>query len=545
MSSHKEIQESSKLLPNEKVILMRNTFIQQDKTYIDNIGDYLSDNFAKIDGFDYRWNSLITSKPLLFEDVDYVRVKDYVNNEITEDEITAYKNGELRELYATFENMLICNLAYYDRIMSFCTLVFLHYVRLAEDEISSQYLNELPYIMEMTPTRIWCCALTGLHSSEWELNYAWKETTDLSFKKSTEKTLVEINWKLIYNNQIFAKFIQYSSLRCNISGFRQTLLVDKTSNRKLSQVCSKFTRASTAISDENLETLIDYVREQDSINNRLYSALFDCLKKLFKNDESQFAIFIYSQEFLIHTSKFSMKVAKSDNGKITKDYLANSYECFIAEEYLYDSIKIQIEWAKYKLPVQFKYEKQIFSSLLNEMLKQNYKNILCIKRMNNYGILSKITFSGVFDNIYINEELMIDNRCIKSSKVCFSKQNAAKYVIDRGYYIFGLIDDVYKLSLDEVIINKQLLIDHYQNYCIPVIKHMFEVVAMHNLSKNDIIDVVCSGILNPNKLNNKEICYTKIKGNTLNSKSLMSIALDKQNKRNDQTKKSYWKIIEN
>jgi len=549
MNILEEIQDNPSLLPTEKVILMRNTFISQqnqntdEKIYISNIGDYLSDNFSKIDGFDYRWNSLITSNPLLFEDVDYIRVKDFITNEITQEEIAAYKRGELRELYATFENMLICNLAYYDRIMNFCTMIFLHYVRISEDSITSEYLDELPYLIEMTPTRIWCCVLSGLNSSEWELNYGWN-TKVVSCEK---QMLIENNWKLLYSNPIFGRFIEYSSLRANTSGFRQTLLSDKTSNKKLSQVCAKFTKSSTAISDGNLETLIDYVREQERINSKLYFSLFNCLKKLFNNDESLFAIYVFAEEFFIHTAKFSMKVKKSENGKITKDYLANSYECFIAEEFLYDSIRVQIEWAKYKLPPHFEYEKQILTSLLNEMLKGNYRNILAIKRMNEYGILSKITFAGVFDNIYISEELMVDNRCIKSSKICLSKANAAKYVVDRGYYIFGLTDDVYKFILyddENVVINRQVLIDHYGNYCVQVIKHMFEVIALHNLSKNDIIDVVCSGILNPNKLNNENIRYTKLKSNNISAKNLMSLALDKQNKGGDR-KKSYWKIIEN
>lgn len=532
----------SELSVQEKVILMRNTFIQQrtEENTVKNLSNYLAESYGKIDGFDYRWNSLVTSNPLLFEDIDYFRCKQYVNNQITEEEIQAYKRGELRDLYATFENMLICNLQYYDRIMSFCTMVFLHYVRLDSDEITSQHLEQVPYVFDMTPTQIWCCALSNTTSTEWELNYAWRiNNRNFKFDNIDGKSLIETNWKKLQTNPIFNKFIEYSAFRNNSAGFRQTFFNDKTSNSKLSLVCQKFTRTSTAISQNQLNSVIDYVSEQESINKRLYKSLHTCMMELFCNDESNFAIYVYSKEFYIHSSKFSIKVSKSDTGKITKEYLANSYECFAAEEYLFPSIKLQIEWAKYQLPIQYDYDKQILSSLLDQMLKENYREIICIKRMNEYGVVSKIKFSGIFDNVYIIEDLMFDNHCIRSSKICMSKSKAAKYVIDRGYYIFGLEKDVYGL----MDITRKTIIEHYTKYCIPVIQHMNNIIQVHIMSKNDIIDIVCSGVLNPNKLNNHNIKYASIK-NEINPRKLMYQMFEKQHKDYIGNRKSYWKVID-
>ncbi len=524
------------LSKTEKITILQETFSTHQKEYVDNVGDYLHTNFLKIDGFNYQWNSLITSTPLLFEDVDYLRCRQYINNTITEYEIEAYKRGDLRELYATFENLLICNLAYYDRIMNFCTMIFLHYVRISEEELTSQHLDKISYMFDITPTQIWCCALSNTNSTTFELKYGWNIN---NLHEDSEKTPIEKNWKLLYKNPVFNKFVEYSSLRCGTTGFRQTLISDKTSNRKLSQVCLKFTRTSTAISQEQLNSLYDFVNEQENINQKLNVVLFSCLKKLFNNDETQFACYIFNKEFFIHTSKFSMKVSKDLTGKITKDYLANSYECFAAEESLFDTIKLQIEWARYKLPIQFDYDKQVLSTLLLQMLKENYREILCIKRMNEYGILSRINFQGVFNNLYINEVLMFDNRIIKSSRICLSKENAAKYVIDRGYYLFGNEKDVYEFST----FNRQSLINHYSKYCIPVLQHMQSVISLHNLSKNDIIDVVVSGNLNPNKLNNKNIKHTNMKS-SINPKQLMNSMFDKTKEKFDNSKKSYWKAIE-
>lgn len=535
-----EEQITENFSDKEKIFLAKQIYLEgkNESNTIGDLSKYFLDSFQKIDGFDYRWNSLITSNPLLFEDVDYVRCRGYVNNTITEEEIQAYKSGNLRELYATFENMLVCNLQYYDRIMNFCTMVFMHYVRLSEDEITSENLKNIPYIFDMTPTQIWCCAMSNINSTVWELNYGWKiNGKEMNLSENVELSPIQYNWNKLYQNNIFSKFIEYCAFRCGTTGFRETLLHDKTGNKKLSQVCSKFTRTSTAITDTQLNSLYDYINEIERINQKLYDSLYSCMKRIFNNDDTQFGIYVFGSEFYIHSSKFSMKVSKDITGKISKDYLANSYECFAAEEYLSDSIKTQIEWAKYRVPLQFDYDKQILITLLKQMLKENYHDILCIKRMNEYGILSKIKFAGVFNNIYIIEELMFDNRCIKSSRICLSKENAAQYVINRGYYIIGKESDVYDLSE----ITRKSIVNHYTNYCIPILKHMSSIITLHTLSKNDIIDVVCSGILNPNKINNKNIKYTNVK-TQLNPRQLMSNMFLKQN--TNSGRKSYWKAIE-
>lgn len=533
-----DIQDNSELTDKEKILLLRNNQITT-KNIIPNIGNYLADNFEKVDGFDYRWSSLITSKPLLFEDTDYLRVKPFIDENISQTEINAYKAGELRELYATFESMLICNLQYYDRIMSFCTMIFLHYIRLSDSNVSKESLDDIPYIFEMTPTQIWCCAMSNTQSTKFELEYAWNVKI---ITIQTDKSLLENNWKTLYQNKIFAKFIQYSAIRCNTNGFRETLISDKTSNRKLAQVCSKFTRTSTAISEDSLSTIYEYVKEIQLVEIKLYSALYSCLMRIF-NDSDKFAIYIYSNDFYLHTAKFSMRVSKSKDGRITKDYLGNTFECFAAEAHLVESVKYQIEWAKYQLPIQYEYEKNILYNLLAEMIKDsNYKNIICIKRMNEYGILSKITFSGIFANLYITEEFMFENRVIKVQKKCLSRQNAARYIIDRGYFIFGIESDVYQLAMTDILSNS-ILTKHYTNYCVPVMKHMSAVMTLYTFQKNDIIDVVCSGILNPNKLNNDNIKFTNIKGDSIKPKHLLNDIMQKQAK--FENKKTYWKVIEN
>ena len=538
-----EKEYSANLSDNEKVIIMRSIFQSErnpSHKYIKNASDFISGNFEKIKGFDFRWTSLISNNPLLFEDIDYLRVKSFIDNKITDEERQAYVDGDLSDIYATFDNMLMCNLRYYDRIISYCTLVFLHYVRV-NDEPTNKYLEKVPYELSLTPTRIYCAALAGINSTEWELKYGWGKIRQTQLTQiANDKSIFEKSYASLYKNITFAKFIEYAALRNDTVGFRETFISDVTTNRKLSQVCAKFTKASVAISEQQLETIYEYSKECDNIKDRLYVILDKCLENLFNGDTSQYAIYIFNKEFYIHTSKFSMRVT-SINGAITKDYLANSYECFAAEEFLVPSIKMQIEWAKYTTPNHFEYDKNILKSLLQNMLETDFRTIVCFKRMNDYGIVSKVTFKGSWAMVKMVEEFITDKRTIKSVSKILNKANAAKFLVDRGYYIFGIEKDVFEVA-DKF--NKQSVINHYSNYCVPILQHMYDVITTHQLSKNDIIDVVVSGKLNPSKLNNDNIKYVSVYDNA-SSKQLFAPGLAKQNLTNTlDVRKSYWTAIE-
>ena len=505
---------------------------------VQNVGDYISNNLNKIKGFDFRWNSLITSNPLLFEDINYLRIKSFIDNQITNEELEAYKRGDLRDLYATLDNLLVCNLKYYDRIINYCTMVFLHYIEIDGNihKDKQAKLDMIPYELSLTPTKIWCAVLANQNSTKWEIEYGWNVRNLPT--KTKDKSIFELSWNILYKNKTFAKFNEWNAFRCNSHGFRETFLLDKTSNRKLAQVCNKFTNSSIAISEQQLDNIFEYYKQSEIINNKLYIILDKCLLKLFNGDKSQYSIYIFNSEFFIFTSKFSIKVSKSSKGIITKDYLANSYECFAAEEFLIPSIKIQIEWAKYNLPQIYEYDKKILKSILHGMLKNNYREIICIKRTNEIGILSKITFTGIFAMVKINEVFMIDNRIIKSITKTLSKENAAKYIVDRGYTLFGTEKDITEL----IVINKKTLINHYNNYCVPVLQHMFDIITLHNIFKNDIIDVMVSGTISKHKLNNHNIKYSIIK--QFDKKQILSKGLDYQNKKILSAKKGYWKVIE-
>lgn len=513
------------------------------KDFISNVGGYIEDSLSKIKGFDIDWITMISSKPLLFEDVDYLRITYAVDNTITEEELEAYKNGQLRELYATFENMLMCNIENWDRIIRFCTLNMFGYVRI-DDQKVSQHTKKVVLNFSMTPTQIWCGALCNQSSTSWELQHGW----GMKLKPGG----IEDNFNILKNNKNFDIFIKYSAYVNNTSGFRNTLLVDKTSNKRLSQICHKFTNQSAVTSTEQLDTIFKYNEYIEDNVKSLYDSLDRCLSKIYNGDSSQYAIYVYSDEFWIHTSRFSMKVNRSHDGRLTKDYVSNSYECFAAEQYLVKSTKQQIEWSKNIQPLEFDYDKNILEMLLLNMLYGNFRDVMCIKRMNKKSEMvesttSVITFSGVFNNLYIDEKFMFDNHCIKTVTKCLSKENTAKYIINRGYVIFGATSDV--MDLIKIVdenggnLTKQMIVEHYSHNCVNILDYMEDVIEANIVLKNDIIDFVLGDNkpkMNQLETDNKHVKFTNIRGIT-NVRNI-SKYIKSKNKSRGQT---YWQTVEN
>lgn len=510
------------------------------KNTIDFVGNYIEDSLSKIKGFDRNWITMISSKPLLFEDVDYMRVKNNVEDTITDEELEAYKRGDLRELYATFENMLMCNIQYFDRIMRFCTLNMFGYIRV-DDQKTSQHMKKVVLNFSMTPTQIWCGALCGQFSTKWELEYGWGV-------KLYKGGGLELNYNTLNNFKNFNIFVKYSSYICESSGFRNTLLVDKTNNKRLSNICNKFTNNSAITSTEQLETIINYDEYVNDNVRKLYESLDRCLSSIYNGDKSQYAIYIYSNEFWIHTSRFSMRVQRNEDGKLTKDYISNSYECFAAEQYLIKSTKQQIEWSKNVTPIQYEYDKNVLRMILYKMLSEgekSFRDVICVKRMERTdNTTSVISFSGVFNNLYIEEKFMFDNHCIKTVTKCLSKENTAKYIIDRGYTIFGYSKDVMelmkKIESNNGNINKQMFLEHYSHNCMNILDYLKDIITVNSILKNDIIDFVTAkknvSVIKIDDEDNPHVRYTTIKGIS-NVKNISKYI------KNKQQGKSYWQAI--
>jgi hypothetical protein len=508
---------------------------------IDDLAGYLYKGLNKIDDFDFRWSSLITSQPLLFEDIDYVKILPYINNTIYQFEIDKYKSGDLRKLYPNFEYMIMDNLIHFQRIMRFCTLAFCHYVRFSNNVIITDKFENLPFSLDMTPTQIWCCALSSPESTRYELEYGWN-ISELVKPIQEDMSYLQVNWNRLYAIRLFSMFMEVSAYELNTKGFRETFIADKTTNQILARVCKKFTNSSVAISEESFDTLFEYVKFKEEMHNKLYTSIHKCLEKIFPN-QKEFGIFIYDAEIFLYTTKFTLRIIKNEKGQISKEYLGNTNECFAAEEYLAESIPLQIKWSIFRIPDDFNYDKNILKNLLINMLNENYRDIICIKRMNEYGVTSKIIFKGIFGNVYIVEQYYIGNTFLTERTKCLSKKNAANYIIDRGYYIFGTEKEVLELMLNEKL-NKVLLVNHYCGYTILVIKYMKDIVEAYNLQCNEIIDVACNDFqINELKLNNANIKYSNIKAGKDYSitKQLMSKALRKQNE--NLNSKTYWKVI--
>jgi len=521
------------------------------------VGSYVEQTLSKIKGYNPDWISLITSNPLIFEDVDYFKIKNYVNNNITEKELKAYKDAKLRKLYANLELMLMDNILYYDRIISFITMYFLGYIRIWDLDnnsyVSQKDIPEHEVDLTMTPTKLWCISMTSPESTLWELEYAH----DLILKESEESNdnLRNNFAKIQKHNKLFNVFSSYRSYITNVEGYVNTLTNDVISDNRLNSICGKFSDKFAELGIEKLKGengLIDYINEIEKNSENLYKSLNKCLEIIYpineKNNEKHYSVFIFNSNIQIHTSKFSMKIYKTENNKLSKHYESNSFECFQAEKYLLDSMKDQINWVQYNQPIMFNKIKKNLSNILEKLLKEDHTEVICIKKMGglNSDNVSMVTFTGMFDNMYFVNELRSNNKIIRKYKKCLSIKTLSEYLIDEGYYIFGYYQDVLEL-MNQVENNKELfeekIINFYIKYSSDVKNYITPIIDIYKKYNQDIIKFILSDEVDKMALGTN-IRVTSFKG--IKNYDALNISKNINRKikfQEEDNKKSYFNII--
>ena len=507
-----------------------------------NAASFIEKNLMKVKGYDYNWISMISSTPLIFEDTNYLRVLHYIDNTITTQELKEYRNGNLRKVYANFEYMLMDNLEYYDRIMAFCTMYFHKYISIDGDNTQKHIPNHI-ISMNITPTKIWCATMLSTSSTKFEIEYGWDmKCVDLNNGNSW----LQNNFHILKRNPMFDVFISYRAYINNTSGYRETFIADKTPDKRLYQICKKFTEQSQVFSSDDIELLDEYTQHVDEYVKNLYDSLSDCMSVLYNNDKSAYAIYVFEDEFMIHTTHFGMRVFKK-NGQISKDYMSNSYECFVAEPYLKPSIRKQIQWCKYVMPFKYQRVIEILTKVLEKLLETDFHNVVAVKRMNpKTNTVSYVRFTGIFDRVYIYEKFMHDNKVVKEYKRCLSKTNAAKYIVERGYYIFGLKEDIDALLNDfenSVQPRINILRNHYNKYCVKIDEFMKGVVDRYNRQNSKIINTYINGAKDYTISSDVKITSLKSDGDTVNL-IIKTVNGNIKNKTKSDTEiKSYYDVI--
>jgi hypothetical protein len=452
--------------------------------------------------FDFRWSSLISSNPLLFEDNHYLRIKKLVrfNKEQYEKEQEMFRNGEINHIYSSLDQLLLCNLKYYDRIMNYALQVFEKYIMLPDDEdglSDEEMFKDVIQELEMTPTQLYCASMINPETTtirELEYGFSLKKG---SIKPITEEdiedgitSIIQKNWNTLYKHPNFRLFTQLNALRLQTDGFRSCWVNEHISNDKMGQVCRKFTRMTLSVTKTQLKSVHRYIEEIDEIQHSLYQALYKCMMHMFDFDDNKFSIYVYTNDFYLFTERFNMRVSKNiETGAITKEYLSNSYECFAAEEYLAKSIKEQIRWAKYQEPMVYQFDKTILKGILLGLLEDNFRDVVLLKRPDKSsadGTVSKVTFSGIFKMVKIKETFMFRGKEIYSTTKTLSKFNAANYLINRGYYFFGMSDDIVQF----IDMNEQNCVKHYSRYTIPVAMNVQKFVNNARKYHNEMEEII-------------------------------------------------------
>ena len=212
--------------------------------------------------FDFRWSSLISSNPLLFEDNHYLRIKKLVrfNKEQYEKEQEMFRNGEINHIYNSLDQLLLCNLKYYDRIMNYILMVAEKYIMLPddEDELSDEEMfKDVIQELEMTPTQLYCASMINPETTTIrELEYGF------SLKKGSIKPITEED---IEDGII--KDASYVGVGCASSQASTSLMIDLIKGKTLDEakeLCETFLAMITeGLEGDELKKLKDAIALQN------------------------------------------------------------------------------------------------------------------------------------------------------------------------------------------------------------------------------------------------------------------------------------------
>jgi hypothetical protein len=225
------------------------------------------------------------------------------------------------------------------------------------------------------------------------------------------------------------------------------------------------------------------IQNVDYHQDCLYTAYHSLLSDMFPN--MPFGLFVFSDTVIIHTPKFGLKIS-NNNGAIEKQYTSNSYECIIAEQELSKVCMELIDWVR-KKPAS----SPMLVNILFNLLSINYHPIVCFKKHGNH--LSTIHFTGIFNNVYCIENLMINGKTIQTSKRCLSKEKAAQYIVDRGYYVY-VTDNVYPEKIED-------LENVYTPHIVSAVDSMKPVTTLVQINMEEVKDIVLNRYISREKLN--------------------------------------------
>ena len=275
---------------------------------------------------------------------------------------------------------------------------------------------------------------------------------------------------------------------------------------------------------------------------------------MFEGNTDHFSIYVNMEDIHILTARFSMRITKKE-GMIVKEYLNNHKWCFKAEEYLAKIANVFVEWLEYELPAIHNYDVEILSSLLADKLNNDFRNTEVFGRVfeseNNKDFttrpITRITFKGMFRLVRFTEDFLVAGRVIHSTEKTMSKQNAARYLINKGYYIFGDKGEMVDVIEERILTRKQLM-EGYLKHTTPIMEYMRPIVEAWQNNRRNLIACAAFDTENP-------MLYAKGKIYTTQTKSKKNMSLrtieiynkKKIRKMEDNLKSrkktSYWEVI--
>lgn len=387
-------------------------------------------------------------KRSFFNDPYFNRAKQYVINTITEEEILLYKDGHIRKIYSSFEELLLDNIQYYSRIIR--TILWLYENVLIQDG-ERLYSEKKPrYKIPMTCTKFYYLIMLDNSSTQHEIHYGYPQLgkTRATTFQGLFKKLIEIG--------SFAFNVVYTTERYKTKSYQRAFNSDITDENYLYRI-TNFTDDILFIETKNLKNDISSLIKISEKNEILYNEF----SKFNKNKKLRNTLNVLPNR--IHY--------KSINGEYKLDISSNTIKKYISSHHTelleFDS------FVNKNMKLLHKINTKRISYYLNNI------RVLCVYMMNEYGSnfiavkkhhgsddYSVIRVKGAWKIFMIEEikynklgEVIYEDRFYKGST-----KKVSEYLFDYGYYLFGHKSQEQKI-LEMGNFDKPMdIMEHYEGF---------------------------------------------------------------------------------
>lgn len=376
----------------------------------------------------------------LFNDAWYKRASQYVENTILEEEHLLYRQGKIRDLYESFDHLLLDNLDYYNRILR--TVMFMYENKIINNGelLESNTSRNKRWLIKLTPTKLYYLATVNKDSLHHEITLAFPKVLE------THKNIRTLTFAKVFdelqNYSVFKLNLSISTKYANTNSFQLAFENDITDSTYLSRVIANLTDDALCISSKDLNEslqVIPKILEHERVLLSNFGDLYaDDIKAdirnfgiLFSGQASQYQITYEPTEFMGNKSyRFCMLPVGGPNW-------------FNIHEKLLPKSRMIHEWSNKMYSTLNNNSFALLESIFSYVAQMSHRNFIAIRYNIDKSLRSIVYLKKKWSIYYLHEECYFRGERFMERTLAKGKlSKIAKALFDNDYFTFGKKDDI-------------------------------------------------------------------------------------------------------